>query len=102
MAMTELALAGAKAGAAEPVVVGGTLAAPSAGNGSIFTGPRLSLSIAILVASRPLICLATAITLCCCTNVPPRVTVKTAKRYRGDFLQFLQWTRWHAFNLSKS
>ena len=47
MAMTELALAGAKAGAAEPVVVGGMLAAPSAGNGSIFTGPRLSLSIAI-------------------------------------------------------
>ena len=41
MAMTELALAGAKAGAAEPVVVGGTLAAPSAGNGSICTGPAL-------------------------------------------------------------
>jgi hypothetical protein len=48
MAMTELALAGAKAkaGAAERVVVGGTLAAPSAGNGSIRTGPRLSFSIA--------------------------------------------------------
>jgi hypothetical protein len=56
MAMTELALAGAKVGAAEPVVVGGTLAAPSAGNGSICTGPRLSLSIAIRVASRPEIC----------------------------------------------
>ena len=53
MATAELALAGAKAGAAEPVVVGGMLAAPSAGNGSSFTGPRLSLSIAIRVASRP-------------------------------------------------
>src|ERR1019366_5159773 len=56
MAMTELALAGAKAGAAEPVVIDAALAAPSAGNGSICTGPRLSLSIAIYVASRPEIC----------------------------------------------
>ena|ERR1039457_2659893 len=62
MAMTELALAGAKA--AEPVVVGGTLAAPSAGNGSIFTGPRLSLSIAIFVASRPEICRRIRVLLC--------------------------------------
>jgi hypothetical protein len=37
----------AETGAAEPVVMDGALAAPSAGNGSIFTGPRLSLSIAI-------------------------------------------------------
>src|ERR1035437_8687102 len=56
MAMTELALAGAKAGAAEPVVIDAALAAPSAGNGSICNGPRLSPSIAIYVASRPEIC----------------------------------------------
>jgi hypothetical protein len=64
MAMAELALAGAKVWAAEPVVVGGTLAAPSAGNGSSFTGPRLSLSIAIFVASRPEICRRIHVLLC--------------------------------------
>src|ERR1019366_6951207 len=64
MAMTELALAGAKAGAAEPVVIDAALAAPSAGNGSICTGPRLSLSIAIYVASRPEICRRIHVLLC--------------------------------------
>jgi hypothetical protein len=37
----------ARASAAEPVVIDAALAAPSAGNGSIFTGRRSSLSIAI-------------------------------------------------------
>src|SRR5262249_48105066 len=59
--MAESVLAGTSA--TESVVVARALALPS-GNGSIFTGPRLSLSIAIRVASPPEICRRIRVLLC--------------------------------------